>query len=109
MRRENRSMIDDAIRPAAPAANVYDETIKPNCVGPIVSDRMSCGPSGITTMKSTILVNCTAAKTSNTTRSVRFWHNPLAAALSDCDIKLPRMGKGVGVSVSEPTFTFIQR
>ena len=31
--------------------------------------RLSCGPSGITTMKSTMLVNCTAARTSRIRRS----------------------------------------
>ena len=28
-------MIDEAMRPATPAANVYDETMKPNSAGPI--------------------------------------------------------------------------
>ena len=87
MRREKRSTMDDATSPAAPAANVYEETINPNSVGPIPSDRINCGPSGITTMKSTILVNCTAAKTSKTVRSVRFWHDVWSSAVSICDIK----------------------
>ena len=73
MRRSKRSTIDEATSPATPAANVYEETISPNLVGSMESVRMSCGPSGMTTMKSTIVVNCTAASTSSTLRSVRRW------------------------------------
>ena len=71
VRREKRSTIDEAISPASPAANVYEETTSPNCAGPIFSVRISCGPSGITIMKSTIVVNCTAASMSSTSCSRR--------------------------------------
>ncbi len=35
VRRAKRSTIEDATSPAAPAAKVYEETIKPNWVGPM--------------------------------------------------------------------------
>ena len=57
VRRANRSTIDEATSPAAPAANVYEDTIKPNSLVPTFSVRINCGPSGMTIMKSTIVVN----------------------------------------------------
>ena len=69
VRRAKRSTIDEATSPAAPAAKVYDETIRPNCAGPMSSVRISCGPSGMTIMKSTIVVNCTAARMNRMSRS----------------------------------------
>ncbi len=54
-------MNDAAKIPAIPALIVYEETISPKRDDVIPSVRMSCGPSGITTMKSTMLVNCTEA------------------------------------------------
>src|SRR5262249_16831947 len=62
--RPNRSMNDAAKTPAIPALIVYDETIRPNCDEVIASVRFSCGPSGITTIKSMMLVNCTDASRS---------------------------------------------
>ena len=41
----------------------------PNCAGERCSVLSSCGPSGITTMKSTMLVNCTDERMSRMTRS----------------------------------------
>ena len=40
----------------------------------------SCGPSGITTMKSTMLVNCTEARTSRMIISLRRWWSSGASA-----------------------------
>ena len=54
-----------------PALIVYDETIKPNCEGLIPSVRINWGPRGITTMKSTMLVNWTDDSVSKSTASRR--------------------------------------
>jgi hypothetical protein len=68
-RRAKRSTMAEATSPAAPAAKVYDETIMPNWAGVIAKVRINCGPSGMTIMKSTITVNCTAARIQRTIRS----------------------------------------
>ncbi len=57
VRRAKRSAMAEAINPAIPAANVYDDTTRPNCAVSMFIVRISCGPSGMTIMKSTIVVN----------------------------------------------------
>ncbi len=54
-----------------PALIVYDETIRPNCSGLIPRVRINWGPRGITTMKSTMLVNWTDDSVSKSTASRR--------------------------------------
>ena len=51
--------------PAKPAVKVYDETTQPNPAGDSPNDCLSCGPSGMMIMKSTMCVNCTAANVSS--------------------------------------------
>jgi hypothetical protein len=84
VRRAKRSTIEDATSPAAPAANVYDDTINPNCAGSIRRVRINCGPSGMTIMKSTIVVNCTAARMSTTNCSRRLSNAASSIAPSSC-------------------------
>ena len=69
--RANRSRNSVDISPASPAATVYAATTraKRSVVRPIA--RLSCGASGMITMKSTIEVNCTVARTSKIRRSWR--------------------------------------
>ena len=88
VRRAKRSTTEDATSPAAPAANVYEETISPNWAGEMPSVRINCGPSGMTIMKSTIVVNWTAARMNSTSRSRRDWRLEFASRAS-CVIGLP--------------------
>lgn len=60
-----------ANKPDAPAANVYEETNKPNSALPMSKSAMNCGPNGIMIMKSMMWVNCTPAKVHNSKRSRR--------------------------------------
>ena len=71
VRRSNRSMIDAARMPATPAAKAYDETTWPTWAGPIWRAPINCVPSGITIMKSTTVMNCTAPRISSTKNSRR--------------------------------------
>ena len=46
-----------------PALKLYDDTMKPNACRPMAKCRISCGPSGIMIMKSTICVKLMHART----------------------------------------------
>jgi len=67
--RSKRSINRAASNDAMPALMVYAATIAPNCRGSRLIYAIYTGPSGITIMKSTMCVNCTAASTSKSSHS----------------------------------------
>src|SRR5205809_885333 len=59
-----------ASKPTTPELTVYAATKALKWPGPMCSSRISCGPSGIRIMKSTMCVNCTAASSRSRRGSV---------------------------------------
>src|SRR6266702_8009912 len=68
-RRSKRSIYVAASKPDSPEHHEYAETAVANRAGEISNACMICGPSGIITMKSMMIVNCVSASSHSRRRS----------------------------------------